>query len=107
MELTFKELNMEEKYPIVIPLKDMILIMNQLNESAYVLYHYLHSKGMRWKWDNINIAKDLSWTTRKVETYKRKLKDAGWIDYWSNKGNKYMYLSKKAVQQSIQDKKEL
>ena len=104
MELTFKEAKMdEEKYPIILPMKDTLAIMNQLNADAWALYYYLHSKGMRWKWDNKNIANDLGWKESKVRDYKLKLKQAGWIDYWSHKGSKYMYLGKKSVAQSKKD----
>jgi DNA-binding transcriptional regulator PaaX len=104
VELTFKDTYMDEEFKVIVPLKDMLAITHTLNESASLLYWYLHSKGMRWKWSNKNIANDLGWKESKVRDYKLKLKQSGWIDYWSNKGNKYMYLGKDKVAQCKIDK---
>ena len=94
MELTFKVLGIKDKYPMVIPLKGRSSITNKLSEPAYVLYYYLHSKDVVCKWKDINVEKDLGWTTRKVETYTRKLKEAKLISGCPDKEDRYMYLKK-------------
>jgi len=97
MLLTFKESKMEDKFPINIPYKETMDIITSVGSDAYALYYYYHSKGMKWKWVDENIAKDLSWSVRKLQRVRDRLKKAGYIYWFSNKGNKYIYLGKEKV----------
>ena len=104
MNLTFKERKKVDEYQVEIPYYDFIEINKTLGSDSYVLYHYLHTRGSKWKWVTCNMAKELGWSERKIQEYKRKLKDAGWIDYWRSKGNSYLYLGKEMVRQSIKER---
>ena len=94
MKITFKETKVEDKYPIIIPYHEMMQIIHDLGESAYVLYVYYHSKGQKWAWVNKNIGKDLGWSESKVKRIKQILKDGKYLYWYTHLGNAYTYVGR-------------
>ncbi len=106
MELSFKEdRKMEDKFPITIPYNVMMDIINVAGSNAYVLYAYYHSKGQKWHWRDANMAKDLGWSINTLRRTKDKLRDNGYLYWFSNKGNKYTYIGKNQFEMGIEDEK--
>ena len=81
-------------------------IVKDASESGLTLFLYLQSKTQKYKWNNENVAKNLGWSLAKLKRVKSNLKKTGWIDYWSHKGNHYLYVGVEQVAQSKKDRAE-
>ena len=107
MDLTYKAVKMgEDKYPVVIPEREILEVSKVVGSDGYLLYWFYHTKGTRWAWRLDKVAETLGWNERKVMRIRDRLKDNGYLFWFRKNGDSFHYIGRTAMAQAFLDYKE-
>lgn len=88
-----------EPYNSTIPSDELITAMTDLSSGAYKLLIYYYSRRTGWNFDDVEIAKTIGVTDRRVKELRKELTDKKYILILKGNPIDNYFIGRKAVQE--------